>query len=228
MHGQVAEGDYGETGVMNEYHKINTIFKRDMDTPHKTLIIGEYSDPVFGYLADNQWQFTEKVDGTNIRVMIQNGSVSFGGRTDNASIPAPLVKRLNERFLPQIDNLMSIFPDGACLYGEGYGGKIQKGGNYRPDQDFVLFDVKVGEYWLERPNTEDVANKVGVDVVPVVGISTLHWAVDFVRHGFRSRWGAFPAEGAVGRPLVEFTTRYDPRVIMKLTCRAFEALGEVR
>ena len=77
--------------------------------------------------------------------------MTFGGKTDNAQIPAPLVARLNERFLPLADMLSEMFENGACLYGEGYGAKIQKGGgNYRPDQDFVLFDVRVGEWWLER------------------------------------------------------------------------------
>lgn len=50
---------------MREYHKIDTLYKRDMDSPRKPLIIGDWSQPVFGYLADNQWEFTEKVDGTN-------------------------------------------------------------------------------------------------------------------------------------------------------------------
>lgn len=50
---------------MSEYHKINTLFKRD----EKNLIIeGDYSCPEFAYLAENEWTWTEKVDGTNIRV----------------------------------------------------------------------------------------------------------------------------------------------------------------
>ena len=30
---------------MNEYHKIQTVFKRDPETKYKTLLIGEYSVP---------------------------------------------------------------------------------------------------------------------------------------------------------------------------------------
>jgi hypothetical protein len=210
---------------MTEYHKINTIFKRDMESQRKTLIVGQYSEPVFEYLAGNQWQFTEKVDGTNVRVMIQSGAVSFGGRTDNASMPAPLVKRLQERFLSQIENLMSIFPDGGCLYGEGYGGKIQGGGKYLPEQDFVLFDVKIGEYWLDRINIEDVAARVGLETVPLIGVGTLHDAVNMVRRGFNSRWGDFLAEGIVARPTVELKTHHGTRVIAKLKHRDFEALA---
>ena len=52
---------------MKEYHKIQTIFKRDPENKFKTLIYGEFSLPEFEYLKNNTWIFTEKVDGTNIR-----------------------------------------------------------------------------------------------------------------------------------------------------------------
>ena len=51
---------------MNEYHKIQTVFKRDIQSKGKTLIEGQWTLPEFEYLASNIWAFTEKVDGTNI------------------------------------------------------------------------------------------------------------------------------------------------------------------
>ena len=83
---------------MKEYHKIQTVFKRDMENKGKTLLIGQWTLPEFEYLAGNQWVYTEKVDGTNIRIMFDGDKVSFGGKTDNAAIPAKLVERLRERF----------------------------------------------------------------------------------------------------------------------------------
>lgn len=47
---------------MNEYHKIQTLFKRDMTTKKKSLIEGQWTLPEFEYLANNRWIFTEKVD----------------------------------------------------------------------------------------------------------------------------------------------------------------------
>jgi ATP-dependent RNA circularization protein (DNA/RNA ligase family) len=213
---------------MREYHKIDTVFKRDPATKHKTLLLGDWSQDAFGYLANNEWVFTEKVDGTNIRVMIDGGNITFGGKTDDAQIPAALVQRLQERFLPHPnkDTLLAAFPDGGCLYGEGYGARIQKGGgNYRQDQDFVLFDVKVGEWWLQRDAVEDVAQKLGLDVVPIIGRGTLTELIAKVREGFNSTWGPFAAEGVVARPAVELKTRNGSRIITKLKHKDFTALA---
>ena len=211
---------------MTEYHKIQSIFKRDMNSKRKTLIEGEWTLPEFEYLAGNMWTFTEKVDGTNIRVIFKDGVVTFGGRTEDAQIPAKLVERLNERFLPLAVKLGEVFADGsAVLYGEGYGAKIQKGGgNYRADQDFVLFDVRVGPWWwLQRADVEDVAQKLGIDVVPVIGEGTLHDAVAWAKRGIRSTWGDFEAEGIVARPKTELKTRAGHRLVAKIKCRDFAA-----
>ena len=184
---------------MSEYHKIQTIFKRDMASKRKTLMEGDWTLPEFEYLAGNAWTFTEKVDGTNIRVIFKDGTVAFGGRTDDAEIPAPLVIRLNERFLPLAKRLGEVFTDGAAvLHGEGYGAKIQKGGgNYRADQDFVLFDVRVGPWWLQRADVEDVAQKLRLDVVPVIGEGTLHDAVAMAKAGIRSTWATSRPRGSL-------------------------------
>lgn len=207
---------------MDEYHKILTVFERDEATKYRTLKEGVWACPEFGYLANTFWTFTEKVDGTNIRVMIGRGDLDYGGRTNNAQIPAPLINSLNDKFLPLRPKLTEIFPDTACLYGEGYGAKIQKGGgNYRPDQSFVLFDVRVGDWWLKRPNVEDVASKLGLDVVPIIGQGPLENAVDMAREGFNSRWGDFRAEGVVMRPAVELLARNGKRIIAKIKCKDF-------
>ena len=209
---------------MKEYHKIQTLFKRDMENNGKRLLEGQWTLPEFEFLADNKWVFTEKVDGTNIRIIFKDGRVTFGGKTDSAQIPAQLVMRLNERFLPMAAQLQEVFGCDACMYGEGYGAKIQKGGgNYRADQDFVLFDVRVGEWWLQRSDVEDVAVKLGLDVVPIIGEGTLYDAIAQAKAGIVSTWGSFQAEGIVARPKVELKTHNGQRIITKIKCRDFGA-----
>jgi hypothetical protein len=163
------------------------------------------------------------VDGTNTRVLINpNKVITFGGKTDDAQIPATLVTHLQTTFLPQIDKLADMFPDGACLYGEGYGAKIQKGGgNYRPDQSFVLFDVLVGGWWLQRDAVLDVASKLNIEAVPLIGYGTLHDMVEWAKNGFTSTWGNFKAEGVVARPEVELKTRSGHRIITKIKHKDF-------
>lgn len=207
---------------MKEYHKIQTLFKRDPATKFKFLLEGEFALPEFEYLAKNYWQFSEKINGTNIRVMFEGKQITFGGKTDRAQIPAGLITRLQERFLTQGSVFEEFFSDGVCLYGEGYGSGIQKGGgNYRQNQDFVLFDVKVDDWWLQRHDVENIAQRFGLDVAPVIGGGTLSDLVELVRDGFNSQWGNFQAEGIVARPIVELQTRGGKRIITKLKYKDF-------
>jgi len=207
---------------MKPYHKIQTVFKRDPATKCRTLLEGEYSLPEFEYLKDCEWVLTEKVDGTNIRVMFDGENLAFGGKTDNAQIPAPLFKHLEQAFMPLLKRFKESYPNGVCLYGEGYGAKIQKGGgNYRTDQSFVLFDVLIGDWWLERKDIESVATHLRTSLVPILSRATLPEMVESVRAGFNSTWGNFRAEGYVARPSTELKTRAGNRIITKLKCKDF-------
>lgn len=208
---------------MTKYHKIQTVYLRDPETKFKTILEGEFALPEFEYLANCDWTWTEKVDGTNIRVVVGPDGVTFGGKTDRAQIPAFLVNRLRDLFDPMADKLIEQFPGGAVLYGEGYGAKIQKGGgNYMQDrQDFVLFDVRIGHWWLKRESVVEIAGDHGLDVVPIVGHGTLLQMVEFVRKGFSSAWGDFQAEGVVARPTVELVARNGRRIITKLKYKDF-------
>ena len=208
---------------MDKYHKIQTVFKRDPATKHKTLLEGDFTYPEFRFLRFNHWVFTEKVDGTNIRIMFdpEARSVTFGGRGNNSQIPAKLTNALNEMFSARV-NLFEDFDAPMCLYGEGYGAGIQKvGANYSPINRFALFDVKIGDVWLERHNVQDIADRLEIEDVPIIGTGTLDDMVEIARRGFKSTWGDFQAEGIVARPLVEMRRRTGERIITKIKCRDF-------
>ena len=76
---------------MKPYHKIKTVFKRDPATKFRTLLWNQYACPKFALLRNCEWLFTEKIDGTNIRVHWDGTKVRFGGRTINAQIPTFLL-----------------------------------------------------------------------------------------------------------------------------------------
>ncbi len=209
---------------MGEYHKIQTVFRRDPTTNHKTLL-DEFSLPEFEYLANCEWEWTEKVDGTNIRVMWDGQGVTFRGRTNRAQIPANLVTKLQQLFMADgCKTLLKQFGiDCVTLYGEGYGAKIQKGGgNYIPDGvDFALFDVRIAHWWLQREDVLQIANSLNIGVAPVAGKGTLYEAVENTRVGVKSSWGDFTSEGYVMRPSVELATRNGSRIITKIKHKDF-------
>lgn len=210
---------------MKEYHKIQTLFKRDSKT--KRIVIGDYSMAEFEFLKNNLWIFSEKVDGTNIRVIWNGEGVVFEGKTSDAQIPADLLLRLQELFegMIKMQLFREIFAEKeVCLYGEGYGLKIQESGKlYVPNGvDFVLFDVTIDEWWLERKNIEDIAQKLGVKIVPIVGGGTLADAVEMTKSGFKSQWGNFLAEGIVAKPKIELKNRKGERIITKIKYKDFK------
>ena len=95
------------------------------------------------------------------------------------------------------------------------------GGNYRDTQSFVLFDVVINNKWLSRENVSDIAQKLSIDVVPVVGSGTLYQAIENARTGIKSIWGDFEAEGYVLRPKIELLDRNNNRIITKIKCKDF-------
>jgi len=215
--------DFKKGDTMEPYHKITTVYKRDPKTKYKTLLEGKFALPEFKYLANNQWQFSEKVDGPNIRIMFDGEQLAVGGRTDKAQPSLSLVWRLHDIFLPKLEAFKELGVNDLCLYGEWYEAKIQKGGgNYRQDQGFVLFDVKVGVRWLRRSDVESIAEILDIEVVPAIGSGTLAEMVEMARQGFQSAWGDFTAEGIVARPAVELKTRSGYRVITKVKCKDFQ------
>ena len=213
-----------------EYQKINTLFLRD---EKKVIIPSSFTCDEFEYLKDCKWECTEKIDGTNIRVYISREydgeddwlyGVSFMGRTNNSTIPEHLNLKLQQIFY-RVD-WKTVFPslmpgDSVCLYGEGYGNKIQKEGNsyISNDVDFILFDVKYNNWWLERKNCEDIANKCGIKIVPIVGYMTIPEAIDLVKKGFKSSISEAKnliAEGLVLKTPQGLLSRDGKRIITKI------------
>ena len=212
--------------MLKEYHKIETVFERDMAT--KKLVVGKYRNSTVEFLKDAVWQFTEKVDGTNIRVHWDGHRVSFAGRTDKAQIPKHLIVRLEELFGGEVNEEMFEQTFGekeVTLYGEGYGQKIQTNG-YIDGVDFILFDVFVGDIPLARENFESIAEIFGIGVVPIIFEGTLQDGIDYVKkheYTFISG-GVFGAymEGLVARPKVEVRDRLGNRVIVKIKYNDFK------
>jgi len=68
---------------------------------------------------------------------------------------------------------------------------------------------------------EDIANKLNIKVVPIIGIGKLNEAVDKTELGFNSEFGNFLAEGIVLRPEIELRRRDGGRIIAKIKHKDF-------
>ena len=236
----------------NTYQKINTIFKRDekniimpdaefaipelewlrnckFDATEKidgTNIRIEAVPTVIPDFVTDTWLFV----------------VRYMGKTDNAQIPPHLLKHLEETYpeekvlealgLPKYISGEWMDERGYehledipmyTIYGEGYGVKIQKGGNYiKNGVGFIVFDVKVGDLYLLRPNMEDIALKLGAPIVPYMGKFTIDEAIEFVKNGFKSTIAEnkdYDAEGLVLKAPNGLMTRRGERIVFKIkTC----------
>ena len=208
---------------MKQYIKINTLYKRDPQDLKK-IIEGDFRDETVKYLKDNTWVFTEKIDGTNIRIHWDGYNVSVGGRTDSAQIPKHLLDYLIQTFgsMEAEELFEELFGEKeVTLFGEGYGPKIQKGGLYREDVYFILFDILIDNIWLTREAVETIGSRFGIDVVPIILEGTIQQAVDFIKTQPKSTIGTANMEGVVGRPLVEVFDRLGNRVIVKIKVKEF-------
>ena len=234
----------------NTYQKINTIFKRDAN--NIIMPYDGFAIPELAWLRNCKFDATEKIDGTCIRLEVtptitDDGSlitfeVAYKGKTDNANMPKHLDAFLKETYpedkvlaslgLPKVvtqevmtEKNWTSFESIPMytIYGEGYGVKIQAGGNYiRNGVGFIVFDVKVGDWYLLREAMESVAEKLGAPVVPYMGQFTIDEAIEFVRKGFKSTIAENPdydAEGLVLKTPDGLKTRRGERIIFKVkTC----------
>lgn len=224
-----------------EYPKIHSLWKREgwyfeeaiKKDPSKqkgrqSFIVGDYAEPEFGNIK--KWRVEEKVDGTNIRIHFTSSlnhppiKPIFMGRTANAQLPCHLLEYLQKHFTEE--RLFKEFPNSTnvFLFGEGYGPKIQGcGGNYRGDPGFILFDVRVDNWWLKRDDVYEIAKKLEIPSCPDIGTLSEEEIVEFVKSKPLSRCSRTPQmmEGVICRsePLMLF--RKGNPLMFKLKCKEF-------
>lgn len=124
---------------METYTKINTLYRRykmlgDCPNPkwkkmQNKIILGCYSDPVFGYLMNCLFEGYSKIDGTNSKICFlpSTGKVQVGGKTDKASSQHgqfEMLQEIADRIQPQ---LCAMFPKENAVFApvKGDDNKVQ-------------------------------------------------------------------------------------------------------
>lgn len=210
---------------IDEFPHIDTMWKRKQDgTKRPPIICGEYSNLELQYLKDLTWLGTEKLDGTNVRISLTPRVTQFFGRHGD-NLPSLLYEYLTDVF---VDRAMSgalkrqfiaAFDEETpvTLFGEGVGAKVHPGsGKYGFDPKFILFDVKVGDWWLTRPNVEDVGRGLQLPVAPVVFTGKLYDAHMRTVNGMESTFGDCFMEGLVLQPMIQLFNRKGERILCKV------------
>lgn len=221
-----------------EYGKTENLFKRSEETHKLTTDLRREE-----FKLISRWSVTEKIDGTNMRVLYdpRAGTVEVRGRSDNAQVHVDLLRAIEEMFpleamRRQFDEYLGEQVElGTTLtiYGEGYGAGIQKGGgNYNQRKTFRMFDVVYHRHhgldsWAQWDTVEMIAAGLGVETAPFLGDMTLGEVVELVYSNPASQVAAeegmgpeIPVmEGVVARTNPYLFNHQGQRVMFKLKGR---------
>lgn len=169
-------------------------------------------------LLFKQAYLLEKIEGTSAHIGWNGAKVSLfsGGASSPAFAELFDIAALTKLFQETFGDVK------VTLYGEAYGGKIQKmSALYGKNLGFIGFDANIGGLWLNVPDAEDIFHKFGLEFVTWIISDTRQENLDkfrdapsdlSIRRGIES--GGM-REGIVIRPLKEFTDNRGSRVIAK-------------
>ncbi len=223
---------------MEPYGKIPALYKRDSDSPKQVIPV--VKDMYIAQLdhAYALWQLSEKIDGTNVRIIWDGYEVRFAGRKSDQL--QPNVQSAIEEQHPHLEAMFEQVFDGqeVTVYGEGFGPGVNKGGKYGDRIRFRGFDVVIGGSELNPADAYDVIRQLGLSPVKVypmaepypsrlfrmmqdivAGSSQYHYMHSAYLH---SEFGDFYPEGYVMRPRVNLYKKNGSAIKVKLTFRDAE------
>lgn len=207
---------------MKEYHKIETLFKFNQET--KRFENGVFYNENVEILKDNTWLFTEKIDGTNFRIMWDGHKLTYGGRTDISTFFKNQIDFIEENLVNEEIEIVfeqKFQEKEVMVYGELFGEKIQTGELYVENggMAFKVFDIEIDNVFLKYDDMCVLANELNYDFVPLVLEGTVEEAVKFVFETDISTFSKAKLEGLVGKPLGDFRDRLGKRIVVKIKKR---------
>lgn len=226
-----------------KYPKIDTLWKRDKENKY-VIMPGEYSKPEFHSIMN--WTVTEKLDGQNFRIYIgydedeiegnkvEYKGLFFQGRTKNTNFDEEVVERLKN--VLDVKAIKSEFDKKTVLYGELVGDKVQKNGwkyvrkkDESPKNELVLFDAKIGNWWIKPKDVEKIAKEISMRSAPILGIWSRTEIIEHIKSKPKSELAKedIASEGIVARshPLMLF--RDGKPIMFKLKVKDYEKMEEI-
>lgn len=160
---------------------------------------------------------SEKIHGTSAHVRWQDNQIHFfsGGECNQKFSNLFDIPELKEKF-------QALDIDHFVIYGEAYGGKQQgMRKTYGDDLKFIVFEVKIGDCWLDMYSADKFASGLGFEFIWYTRCKTdikeLNEARDWESvQAYRNGLGDnHKSEGIVIRPIIEVTKNNGKRIIAK-------------
>ena len=162
--------DVNELNDFTKYKKFDSPFKKDehfINTPELNQV-----------LPKGKWIKTEKIDGTNIRIIftkmdeLGNRDILIGSRKlilndqdKTSKIYYDCIKGVN---LYKLKEYFKDIKSTIVIYAEGYGAGVQKGGIYSKNKNFRVFDIRIDEAYQDFVYVEKVCIDNQLNIVPVI------------------------------------------------------------
>jgi len=160
-----------ELNSFTKFTKYSSPFKKD-DKFNNTVVLSQI-------LPVGRWIKTEKIDGTNIRIILTkpdedgNREVLIGSRKLILNPDDKGSKQYMDCIADvNLNKLKEYFKDvnsTVIIYGEGYGAGVQTGVMYSPTKNFRVFDIRIGLAYQDFEYIEKVCINNQLNLVPVLG-----------------------------------------------------------
>jgi len=221
--------------MKEKYRKIQTLWKRDKEKKG-AIMRWDFSEDVAQNIR--KWSITEKIHGQCMTVAVTEDDIEVYGKTKNTEFNKahePLLTYINEKFTRKVldDVLDFTKADKIIFYGEGYGVKINKGGQYlKEGQKFILFDVCIDGIWMEEDSVTYFADVLDIQRVPILCIESFPYAEHLCQTITLSQVSEQDPpcriEGVVARahPMVLDRLTHEP-IMFKLKVEDYEHLARV-
>ena len=192
------------------------------------------------YLPEGKWIKTEKIDGTNIRIILTkpdekgNRKRFIGSRklilNPEDKVAKQFMDCLKDINLNKIAEYFKEVNSTVIIYGEGYGAGVQSGGIYSPIKNFRVFDIRIGSAYQDFEYTQKVCIDNQLNIVPIIGecrIISYGECIDSLKRFdntlVNEGVGGKP-EGIVYKHDPVLLNKYGERLIFKIKFKDFENL----
>lgn len=131
------------------------------------------------FLKDVEFEITEKIDGANFSILIENGETVLAKRTSILKETEKFYDFQNtfsqDLYIPIFECLNKLSKEfgKVQLYGEYFGGKINKRVFYGEGKRFLWFTLKINDEMVETKRANELLKDIMSFKVPVIGTEVL-------------------------------------------------------